>query len=225
VDEKGWLSCADCGSMLWFLRASQRALIGKANRRRFRLMACSCARHVRHMIDEQACVRALEVSERHADGLATPGQLKEAYLAAGEALEGKASKSIPKNGRYWAANTARLAADPDLWETRWAVYGAACAGSGVWQWTELSPENQLPICDLIRDVYGNPFQPHERRRFAKHVVGLAQSCYAAFPEVSDDFLILADALEELGEEAAAGDCREKRHAKGCHVIDWLLGKN
>jgi hypothetical protein len=81
------------------------------------------------------------------------------------------------------------------------------------------------MCDLIRDVYGNPFQPQKPRRFAKHVVGLAQSCHAAFPDVSDDFLILADELDELGEEAAAGHCREKCHVKGCHVIDWILGKS
>lgn len=224
MDEKGWLSCADCGSMLSFLRTFQRALIGKANRRRFRLMACACARHIQHLIANEACSLALEVSERHADGKATPGQLEEAYVAAGTSLGAAPSETSAHHQAYWAANTARLTSLPDLWETRWAVYGAACVRSGVWNWTALSPENQLPICDLIRDIYGNPFQPFKVRRFAKHLLGLAQSRYAAFPEISDDFQILADALEEVGEEVAASHCREKHHAKGCHVIDWLLGK-
>jgi hypothetical protein len=53
---------------------------------------------------------------------------------------------------------------------------------------------------------------------------LAQACSDAFPHVSDQFLILADALEDLGEGQAAAHCREKVHVKGCHVLDWILQK-
>ena len=77
---------------------------------------------------------------------------------------------------------------------------------------------------LARCIFGNPFRPASPRPFPSHVVGLAEACYAAFPEVSDQFLILADALIELGEETAATHCRELLHAKGCHVVDWVLKK-
>jgi hypothetical protein len=42
--------------------------------------------------------------------------------------------------------------------------------------------------------------------------------------VSDQFLILADALEELGEDEAAEHAREPVHVRGCHLLDWVLGK-
>jgi hypothetical protein len=35
--------------------------------------------------------------------------------------------------------------------------------------------------------------------------------------------ILADALEEIGLEAFARHCRQPIHAKGCHVLDSILG--
>jgi hypothetical protein len=77
---------------------------------------------------------------------------------------------------------------------------------------------------LVRCLFGNPFRPLPQRSFPPHVAGLAQSIYAAFPEVSPDYAILADALEELGETGAAAHCREGFHARGCHVLDWCLDK-
>ena len=56
------------------------------------------------------------------------------------------------------------------------------------------------------------------------MVGLARECYDAFPELSDRFPILADALDDLGEGQAAEHCRRGGHVKGCHVLDWVLGK-
>jgi hypothetical protein len=87
---------------------------------------------------------------------------------------------------------------------------------------EAELQQQIPI---LRDIFGNVFRPPQPRTFPKHVLGLARSCYAAFPEVRDEFLILADALEEAGETTAAAHCREKVHVKGCHVIDLILGKS
>jgi hypothetical protein len=77
---------------------------------------------------------------------------------------------------------------------------------------------------LVRCVFGNPFRPVSERSFPPHVVGLAQAVYAAFPDVSPDYAILADALEELGEAEAAAHCRQGFHARGCHVLDWCLNK-
>jgi hypothetical protein len=56
------------------------------------------------------------------------------------------------------------------------------------------------------------------------VVGLAPECYDAFPELSDRFLILADALDDLGEREATEHCRRGGHVKGCHVLDWIAGR-
>jgi hypothetical protein len=86
------------------------------------------------------------------------------------------------------------------------------------------PDLQKALTILLRDLLGDPHRPLSPRFFPAHVVGLAQACYAAFPEVSDQFLILADALDDLGEGEVAVHCRETSHARGCHVLDWILGK-
>jgi hypothetical protein len=85
-------------------------------------------------------------------------------------------------------------------------------------------ENRGRICDLVRDIFGNPFRRLRPRAFPAHVVGLAQECYDAFPELSDRYLILADALDDLGEGPAAEHCRQDGHVKGCHVLDWIAGR-
>jgi hypothetical protein len=71
---------------------------------------------------------------------------------------------------------------------------------------------------------GNPWRPLPPRAFPAHVTGLARTIYAAFPAVSPEYAILADALEELGEADAAAHCRTGLHARGCHVVDWITGK-
>src|SRR5262249_47058112 len=78
---------------------------------------------------------------------------------------------------------------------------------------------------LLREIVGNPFRPLPRRSLPPHVVGLADAIHASFPAVSEQYLILADALQELGEEQAAAHCREQRHVKGCHLVDLILGKS
>jgi hypothetical protein len=40
----------------------------------------------------------------------------------------------------------------------------------------------------------------------------------------DLFGPLADALTDLGEDAAAQHCLQGGHVKGCHVLDWVLGR-
>ena len=52
-------------------------------------------------------------------------------------------------------------------------------------------------------------------------VGLAQACY----DDQSHYPLMADALADLGEEAAAAHCRQPRHVKGCHVVDWILGRH
>jgi hypothetical protein len=72
-------------------------------------------------------------------------------------------------------------------------------------------------------VFGNPFRLLAGKPPA-HVAGLARECYSSFPEVNDRFLVLADALADLGKEEASTHCRQARHLKGCHVIDWATGR-
>src|SRR5262249_60604299 len=76
----------------------------------------------------------------------------------------------------------------------------------------------------LRCVLGTPSRPLPTRPLPAEVRGLAEVCYAALPEQSPELAVLADALDDLGEEQAASHLREGTHAKGCHVLDWVLGR-
>ena len=75
--------------------------------------------------------------------------------------------------------------------------------------------------ELLRDLFGNPFRPLPARAFPAHVQSLARSCYDGDVSL---YPVLADALDDLGEAAAARHCREALHVKGCHVVDWIIGQ-
>jgi hypothetical protein len=82
-------------------------------------------------------------------------------------------------------------------------------------------------CDLLRDIFGNPFRPApvDPSWRTPVVVAIARRAYderdfAALP-------VLADALEEAGCAGAdvLAHCRGGgAHVRGCWVLDLLLGK-
>ncbi|MBN9119827.1 MAG: hypothetical protein J0I06_11820 [Planctomycetes bacterium] len=81
--------------------------------------------------------------------------------------------------------------------------------------------------ELFRDIFGDPFHPVEVRPewLTSTVVALARGIYA--DHAFDRLPILADALQDAGcdDEDVLDHCREPReHARGCWVVDRLLGK-
>jgi hypothetical protein len=82
-------------------------------------------------------------------------------------------------------------------------------------------------CNLLRDIFGNPFRPVAVDPSWKtaNVIGIAQAIYdeRRFGELP----ILADALEDAGCANAdvLGHCRQPgEHVRGCWVVDLILGK-
>ena len=92
------------------------------------------------------------------------------------------------------------------------------------------PEQRKHLCDLIRDLFGYPcrrhsFSPLWLARHAATVGALAQAIYDE--ERFTDLPVLADALEEAGctNPHILEHCRGPGpHARGCWVVDLLLGK-
>ncbi len=81
--------------------------------------------------------------------------------------------------------------------------------------------------ELLRDIFGNPFRSVEFHLewFTSDVLALARGIYA--DRAFDRMPILADALQDAGCDDAdiLNHCREPReHARGCWVVDLLLGK-
>jgi hypothetical protein len=85
----------------------------------------------------------------------------------------------------------------------------------------------LPELSLLRDIFGNPFQPvtFQPAWQTPTVVGIANGIYS--DRAFDRMPILADALEKAGcdNPDVLLHCRgDGPHVKGCWVVDLVLGK-
>src|SRR5205085_2727130 len=87
-------------------------------------------------------------------------------------------------------------------------------------------EEQFAQCQLLRDLFGNPFRSAALAPawLAPRVLALAQTIYddGAF----DRLPVLAGALEEAGchDDHILGHCLGPGpHARGCWLIDLILG--
>jgi len=244
VTGQEWLSCTDPTPMLEALR-------GTASERKLRLFAAACCRRIWRLLPGERIREAVEVAERYAEGgageadLAVARRLARLGRSAEQRAPGAAAQVAAEHvaGRRdgfarFAAAQAAAAAGHAAYEEDYRSTMQCYAMGG-----DLSEEARSDAREsarrareasgaaeraaqaaLLRDIIGNPFRLLPSRTFPPHVVGLAESCSAAFPAVSGDFLVLADALDDLGEERAAAHCREPLHVKGCHTLDWILGK-
>jgi len=102
--------------------------------RDIRLFAVWCARQVEHLMTDQRSKDALDVAERHANGLATDGELAAAWAAARDAVWDAASAADWDAAwdAAWAAarDAARDAASAAAWEAASAAaWDAACAAA------------------------------------------------------------------------------------------------
>jgi hypothetical protein len=180
--------------------------------RKMRLFSVACSRAVWDVIDHPQLRRAVEVTERYADGKATAKQLAAAREAASKVKDAW-DEEAEKKGSYYRVHAAQA-----VW------FGAGQEPS----FDAVAPVNLQ--CALIRDLLGSPFRPTPKidpawlkwNRGA--VPKLARSIYEErrFEEMS----ILPDALEEAGctNTDLLEHCRaDKPHARGCWVVDLILG--
>jgi hypothetical protein len=235
MTEDQWRAATQTLMMLNYLR-------GKASARKLRLFGTACCRRVWHLLADERSKTAVEMAERYADGEASERQRGAAWRAARMALREVATRHyappLLRRVHHWTAQAAADAAAKNIHKLTGllgnglpqAVGDFACieeSGTGpyssITQYAHFDAEFRGQVA-LVHDLFGNPFRPSSRRGFPAHVSGLARSIYAAFPKVSRDYAILADALEELGEAEAATHCRQDLHAKGCYVLDWVLRK-
>jgi hypothetical protein len=233
MGEAEWLNCTHPEPMLG-------QLPGDEGERRARLFACACTRLVWHLLGAE-CRRAVESVERLADeGARKRWRHPLPDLTATLPPLGRLPEGPTYGPRDWRAAAGHSAARavreavgtprPSLGQVLGRVEEALA--QELWTDRNRMPEEatlavratRAGFATLLRCVFGNPYRSLPARTPPTHVVGLARSCSENLPAVSPDFLILADALDDLGEAEAAGHCRLPAHAKGCHVLDWVLGK-
>jgi hypothetical protein len=218
--ESSWLACSDPDEML-------RLLAGRASDRKLRLFVVAVCRRVWRQLTDARSRAVVAAAERFADGAATAAELQSAYDAA--------------PGGQPAANVATCAGMAYAGMAAMWVTGsfAALAAAGVRKArARARVAAGKPLCALLREMFGNPFQPVTVPPAwlswqGATVARLAQAAYdnRLMPSGLLDnarLAVLADALEEAG-----GDDRQildhlrwgGEHVRGCHVLDALLGKS
>jgi hypothetical protein len=196
VTEVEWAACRDPRRMLDYHRM-------KKDPRRYRLLAAACVRQVVPADAPPLVGDVLDVVERYADGVATRAE----FLAARKTVRKAIKDKIPG-----AQALANLTDD--------AMEGVSVTIENV-----RTRSGAAAQCGLIRCVF--PLHPAtlDPACLTSTVVALARQMYE-----SRDFSampILADALQDAGcsDPQVLSHCRgEGLHARGCFVIDAILGR-
>jgi hypothetical protein len=201
----------------------------KLSARKLRLFACACARRGAPFLARFDWQNLLRLAEHAAEN--GGGQLEPEVISALEQLI--TGSSDPHE--YTAASTFRAFVWSDPYQ---AAENAACCASALAFPADViprltpkmgrdSPANPA-ICQLLRDIGGNPFRPvtYSPEWRTDTAVALARQMYE-----SHDFSampILADALQDAGcdNEVVLAHGRDPKqvHARGCWVVDGVLGK-
>ena len=181
----------------------------RVSARKVRLHSVACCRSVAKHIRHADCRALIDLLERRADD----GSLADAVSA------------LRRKVKRWAESTGPFVQSID-WYARFAV------------WASAEPQPRAPVPgfsyrytfrDILAEILGPrdgvvPFSPDWRTDTA---VALAQGMYE-----SRDFSampILADALQDAGcdSDTILSHCRDATasHARGCWVVDLVLGKS
>jgi hypothetical protein len=196
--------------------------VENVNDRKWRLFLCGCARSAWHALTDEAGLAATEAAERYTDGEATREELAEAERRAYDLVAHKSGEMSPADRAIWDALSATYGDPSRAYDC--AVWNFTVFGQG----TARSSAEYAQYCELLRDIFGNPFRPvaFSDSWRTDTALTLARQMYE-----SRDFSarpILADALQDAGcdEEQVLSHCRdaEQVHVRGCWVVDLVLGK-
>jgi hypothetical protein len=219
----------------------------RVSARKLRLYACACCRRVGGLLTDERSEQAVETSERFADGLAGPEELRAAVVEAYDALtsflvKGRTAPELsgvvgktPFGGLRPRAYAARAALEAARGEVAAAVAAAVRAAEEAatewedvaWARATLGPAVRA---GLLRDLIGNPFRPASLDPAWLEWRGgtvrrIAQRIHEEYR--FDELPVLADALEEAGctDPDVLNHCRSGgEHLRGCWLIDMLLAR-
>jgi hypothetical protein len=208
MTEAEWLAATDPQPMVKYLRRR------KASARKWRLVAVACCRKRWHLLNHPQAQAAILVAERFADGQVPKAELMAASKAAYDIyVEDQRSIFDPGRDALGAASGAAMTIPGQAFNR--AIYRMEHSG----------------VCDLLREVFGNPFRPAPciAPAWLSWNSGTVPRLAAAIYEdrAFDRLPVLADALEDAGctDAAILGHCRAGgEHVRGCWVVDLVLGK-
>ncbi len=237
MTEAEWIACSEPAPMLQFLRGgivvlvdelptqaardAIRAFLQEPVTRKLRLFACWCCRRIWDELVDERSRKAVEMTEHFVDGTATKEQLWTAHLNA-----------IDARNAIRANHIRRIAAHVAYATSEFEVAEVASEGADVVTWLEKAPtlaDARSEQAHILRCIFGNPFRPAtvDPSWLTSTVVALARGIYD--DRAFDRMPILADALQDAGcdNEDILNHCRDEKqpHARGCWVVDLLLGKS
>lgn len=217
MTESDWNSCTDPQQMLEFLP-------GKVSDRKLRLFACAYSRRIWHVLADSR--NPVELAERYADGQASQAELEEAREQ-GELIWSGFESDDDDGLRKFQGYSTLWSSDGDAIEVA-EHFPRRVAESGAMSESSLYNSEPQIQASLAREVFGNPFKPVTINPawLTNTVVSLAQALYD--DRAFDRLPVLADALEDSGctLREMLNHCRKPGvHARGCWLIDLLLGKS
>jgi hypothetical protein len=226
IDEGRWLSCVEPLLMLDWLRE----VSWPASPRKLRLFGCACCRSVERQITLPLCRHAITVAEDFADGLADDTKLARVGSLAHAAVLAATNGAGGYSNRFAANFAAAQTADSDAQSAARKACAYAFASAKT-RGLPPKPAEHRTQCGLVRCLFGNPFRPPpavEAAWLAWHDATVRRMAELIYQERAwDDLPILADALEDAGctDDDWLSHLRERGpHARGCHVLDALLGQ-
>jgi hypothetical protein len=214
MTEAEWLASDDVWAMV-------RDVAPRTTDRKFRLFGVACCRLLGRVPANPEFIEALEAAEEFVDRKANKAALRRARQAVRSVRP--QSWGGRKSAECWAAlRLAELAATEKM---SWTVLGEL----DEFVTRDLIPEKSRPPGPaLARCLFGNLYGAPKLGVGEKssNVLELARAVYddRAFERLP----ILADALEESGcvDAGILAHCREDSvHARGCWVLDLILGKS
>jgi hypothetical protein len=248
MTESEWFACTEPTPMLEFLE-------DKVSNRKLRLLACAVVRHVPFSRDGMTiwellprcewfrspefpgvdCHSVIETAERMADGEASEGEWKASVRHTGYInyrAEPEAWGDVPGSHLRYALTDA---------VQRAVSYTANKDSVFLCRYfldffhylrrhdnLVIHTKFERRVCGIIRDAIGNPFQPPtiDPSWLTDGTIPISEFIYKE--QAFDRMPILGDVLENAGcdNDLILSHCRsQSRHARGCWVVDAILGKS
>jgi hypothetical protein len=221
MTEAEWLRCGSRVFMRHQLRQQRRSPI------RWVKFNLACVDRVRDLISDERIthlIRSLECLHTDSDVYAlldsTPNR---GEVGAYEAIH-----------ELWLRHhdprrSARIAAARAVLSAKWPTFATSeMVAIAFGRWHYRCREERIAHCDILRDIFGNPFRPvtFSPQWRTDTALSLARQMYesrefSAMP-------ILADALQDAGcdSDDILNHCRGPgAHVRGCWVVDLVLGKS
>jgi hypothetical protein len=236
VTEAEWLACGNPQRMLSVVRPRQPV-------RKLQLFGRGCASVVVPFLMDPRSREALAAYDAHIDGDRIEAELIAAFVEANRVpWEGARDPITPhRRAAEVVADRCRITPSNRLdWlglrdsfpfhlASAVALFASCGAESSSVEQEQLCRAEQARQADVVREIFGNPFQPVECRSEWRTdtVLALAWDMYESHE--FGTMPILADALQDAGcdSDEVLDHCRDANatHVRGCWVVDLVLGTN